>query len=110
MTWENNHHPPEATEEEEEKEEKPGYFSSSKLKKEFDSWRPFAQALRFEDRVIFNEMLNRVASSYAEAVESSGRGYDTEAVLMSTLLSQQKTIDWLTRVIEGLKEEKKDRD
>ncbi len=79
----------------------------AKLKKEIDSWRPFMEALRFEDRELFREITNRVAASYADAVEKAERGYDTEAVLMSILLSQQKTINWLAQLVEGLKKERK---
>ena len=76
-----------------------------RLKEEIDSWRPYAEALRKEDREIFREMLNRVAASYGEAIDLAERGYDTEAVMMSILLTQQKTINWLSNFVKKLKEE-----
>ncbi|MGI0080386.1 MAG: hypothetical protein ACRECH_12270 [Nitrososphaerales archaeon] len=80
---------------------------SRRLKQEVDSWRPYAEALRQEDRDVFREMMNDVARAYGEAVDLAERGYDTEAVMMSILLSQQKTINWLSNLARALREEKK---
>ena len=85
-------------------EEKPASVGR-RLKKEIDSWRPYAEALRKEDREIFREMLNSVAASYGEAIDLADRGYDAEAVMMSILLKQQKTINWLSNFLKRLKEE-----
>ena len=76
-----------------------------RLKEEIDSWRPYAEALRKEDREVFREMLNSVAASYGEAIDLADRGYDTEAVMRSILLTQQKTINWLSNFLKRLKEE-----
>jgi len=70
--------------------------SNSRVKREIDSWRPYVEALREEDRQIFREMMNSVSGSYREAIDNSERGYDTEALLMSIILNQQKTINWLS--------------
>jgi hypothetical protein len=79
--------------------------TAHRLKEEIDSWRPYAEALRKEDREIFREMLNSVAASYGEAIDLAERGYDTEAVMISILLNQQKTINWLSNFLKRLKEE-----
>jgi len=71
-----------------------------RLKEEIDSWRPYAEALRQEDREVFKEMMNGVAASYNLAIERAERGYDTEAVMMSILLNQQKTISWLSNLLK----------
>ena len=76
-----------------------------RLKEELDSWRPYAEALRQEDRDVFRNMLNEVAASYVEAVDRADRGYDTEAVMMSILLNQQKTINWLSGVLKRIRDE-----
>lgn len=76
-----------------------------RLKEEIDSWRPYAEALRKEDRETFREMMNTVAASYNQAIERAERGYDTESLLMSVLMSQQKTIDWLSSVLKKIREE-----
>ena len=87
-----------------EKEESPETVAR-RLKEEIDSWRPYAEALRQEDREMFREMMNSVAASYNQAIETAERGYDTEAVMMSILLNQQKTISWLSSVLKRIREE-----
>ena len=76
-----------------------------RLKQEIDSWRPYAEALRQEDRDIFREMMNSVAASYNQAIDRAERGYDTEAVMMSILLAQQKQINWLSCLARRLQQE-----
>jgi hypothetical protein len=76
-----------------------------RVKQEIDSWRPYAEALRQEDRQVLREMLNTAAASYCEAVERAERGYDTESLLMSIVLSQQKAINWLSNLAKRLREE-----
>ena len=83
------------------KEESPETVAR-RLKEEIDSWRPYAEALRKEDREVFREMMNTVAASYNEAIERAERGYDTEAVMMSILLNQQKTINWLSSLLKRM--------
>ena len=82
---------------------------SRRLKQEVDSWRPYAEALRKEDREVFRDMMNAVASAYGEAVDLAERGYDTEALMMSVLLDQQKTINWLSNLARRIREEKTER-
>ena len=84
------------------KEESPETVAR-RLKEEIDSWRPYAEALRQEDREMFREMMNSVAASYNQVIERAERGYDTETVIMSILLNQQKTISWLSQVVQKLK-------
>jgi hypothetical protein len=80
---------------------------SPRLKQEIDSWRPYAEALRQEDREVFREMMNDISAGYREAIDMAERGYDTEALMMSILLRQQKTIIWLSALAKRLQEEKK---
>jgi len=87
-----------------ENEESPGKVAR-RLKDEIDSWRPYADALRLEDREVFREMLNSVTASYTEAIDRAERGYDTESVMMSILLNQQKTIRWLAGTLKRMKED-----
>lgn len=76
------------------------------LKKELDSWRTYANELYNEDKTVFRDMMARIWPSYAEAIEKSGRGYTTEALLISILLSQQKTINWLLNRNKGMNKSK----
>ena len=80
---------------------------SRRLKQEIDSWRPYAEALRQDDREVFRDMMNEISSGYSEAIDMAERGYDTEALMMSILLKQQKTINWLANLARRLQEEKK---
>jgi len=82
-------------------------LTASRTKNEIDSWRPYIEALREEDRLIFRDMINSVSASYTEAIERSERGYDTESLLMSIVLSQQKTIAWLSSVLRRINDEQK---
>jgi hypothetical protein len=81
--------------------------ASRRLKQEIDSWRPYAEALRQDDRELFRDMMNEISSGYREAIDMAERGYDTEALMMSILLKQQKTINWLANLARRLQEEKK---
>lgn len=80
--------------------------SKSRLKQEVDSWRHYVEALRQEDREVFREMINSVSATYSEAIERAERGYDTESLLMSIILKQQKTISWLSNLAARCREEK----
>ena len=77
--------------------------TSSRLKREVDSWRSYAGALRQEDREVFRDMINVIALDYSEAVGLADRGYDTEAVMMSILLSQQKMINSLSNLAKRIR-------
>jgi len=79
----------------------------TRAKNEIDSWRPYVDALREEDRLIFRDMINSVAASYTEAIELSERGYDTESLLMRIILSQQKTITWLSSILSKIQAERR---
>jgi hypothetical protein len=76
----------------------------SKFMQELGTWRSFSYSLRKEDREVFNELVKN-ASRYADAVENSGRGYATEAFLVSLILSQRRMIQWLSKQIEKLERE-----
>jgi hypothetical protein len=80
-------------------------LSASRAKDEIDSWRPYVEALREEDRLVFREMINSVSASYAEAIERAERGYDTESLLMSIILNQQKTITWLSGLVRKIQDQ-----
>lgn len=75
------------------------------LQFEIESWRPFAKALRLEDRQLLNRMMEKIWP-LESAVESAKEGYETEAFLLALLILQQKTID---RLEEMLTEKKKRR-
>ena len=83
-----------------------GHETFPRLKRELDSWKKYSGELYNEDRDVFRQIVEKLWPSYAQAIERSGRGYTTEALLVSIILSQQRTIDWLSRSVEKLKLEK----
>lgn len=66
------------------------------LPREIESWKGYAQALRIEDRRIFQRMLER-CYRYAAAVNTKPEALSTEALLMSILLEQEKEIERLEK-------------
>ncbi len=74
------------------------------LKKELDSWRPFLDALREDDREVARKLLAR-CWKYVEAVESSGKPYLVEPFFFSVLLVQEERITALESELERLRKE-----
>jgi hypothetical protein len=74
----------------------------AKLKEEIDSWSLFVESLRLEDRELFKSMVQKIWA-YSDSVEICKNEHTTEALLLSILISQQKTINWLTNQIEMYK-------
>jgi hypothetical protein len=77
-------------------------LSDSEITEELDSWQRFADALRAEDRALFNEML-RLCYEYFPAIQARDSPFPTEALFMSVMLVQHKTIVWLAAEVEKLK-------
>ena len=80
-------------------------LSDAEIIEELDSWGRFADALRAEDRDLFKEML-RLCYGYFPAMQSRESPFASEALFMALLLVQHKTIVWLAREIEKMKEER----
>ena len=80
-------------------------LSDGEIIEELDSWRRFADALRAEDKTLFSEML-RLCYEYFPAIQARDSPFPTEALFMSLLLVQHKTIVWLAGEVERLKAEK----
>ena len=74
------------------------------LKEELESWRPFVEALRFEDRQVARDMMER-CTRYVEAVEASGKEYLTEPFLLSVLLGQERQLRAFEIELERLRGE-----
>jgi len=76
------------------------------LKEELESWRPFIEALGFEDRWVAREMLES-CWRYAEAIEQSGKDYLTEPFFLTVLLVQGRRLRGFEAEFEKLKAEAK---
>lgn len=79
-------------------------LSDAELVEELDSWAGFADALRSDDRELFREML-RLCYEYFPAIEARESPFPSEALFMSILLVQHKTIVWLAGEVERMKAE-----
>jgi len=80
-------------------------LSDTEIIEELDSWGRFADALRAEDRELFREML-RLCYEYFPAMQASESPFPSEALFMSLLLMQHKTIVWLVGEVEKMKVER----
>jgi hypothetical protein len=74
------------------------------FKEELESWRPFIEALRFEDRQVAREMMES-CWRYLEAVEQSGKDYLTEPFFLTVLLMQERRIRGFEGELQKLKAE-----
>jgi hypothetical protein len=80
-------------------------LSDGEIIEELDSWQRFADALRADDRAMFRDML-RQCYEYFAAIQARDSPFPAEAVFMSLLLVQHKTIVWLAAELEKLKADK----
>jgi len=65
-------------------------------------WTGFVRALRTDDRVAFEELMN-ACRSYASAAGAANRPIVIEAMFMSILLSHQKTLMKVENTLEKLR-------
>ena len=80
------------TKEEEEEEEQ----KNNVLIKEIESWGDFEYALREEDRILFNKMLNECKKEeYAKAFDAKGEYNSAESLFMALIFQQQEMISKL---------------
>ena len=77
------------------------------LRQELESWRPFVEALRLEDRQVARAMMEN-CWRYAEAIEASGKDYLTEPFFLALLLAQERKIRSAETLLEQLRAEVED--
>ena len=80
-------------------------LSDAEIVEELDSWLGFADALRADDRDLFREMM-KLSYEYFPAIQAKESPFPSEALFMSILLAQHKTIVWLISEIEKMKAER----
>ncbi len=80
-------------------------LTDAEIIEELDSWGHFAGALRSEDRELFKEML-RLCYEYFPTMQARESPFPSEALFMSLLLMQHKTIIWLAGEVEKMKAER----
>jgi hypothetical protein len=69
---------------------------------ELESWRRFGDALKGEDRELFTEML-RACYEYIPSMHAMASPFSAEALFMSLLFVQHKTITRMAGEIEELR-------
>ena len=73
------------------------------LESEIKKWEGFSKALRNDDREAFEQMMN-ACRNYASAASNATRPVLLEAMFMSILLAQQKTLMEIKRDLAHIKQ------
>ena len=71
---------------------------------EVESWKPFIDALRADDREVARSLMQR-CWRFEDAIESSGKSYLVEPFFLSLLVTQEEKIRWLESEMKRLAEE-----
>lgn len=79
-------------------------LTDGEIIEELDSWERFADALRGDDRALFKEMI-RLCYEYFPSIQARDSPFPAEAIFMSILLVQHRSIVWLAGEVERLKAE-----
>jgi hypothetical protein len=72
------------------------------IEREIKRWKGFLKALRADDKVAFEELMN-ACRCYASAAGAATRPIVTEAMFMSILLSHQKVLREIEATLEKIK-------
>ena len=70
------------------------------LEHEIQLWNGFARALRQDDRTVFEQLMD-TCKNYASAASNATRPVLFEAMAMTILLDQQKTINQLGKKLQA---------
>jgi len=77
-------------------------LSDKEVMEELESWKGFGDALKAEDRELFTEML-RQCYEYIPSMHAKASPFSAEALFMSLLFIQHKTIARMAGEIEELR-------
>ena len=73
----------------------------SRIIKEIESWRPFGEALRADDRELYRQMMQRCCE-YLPSMEVNAEPFPNDSLFMGLIFLQHRMIDELVRKIEKL--------
>ena len=76
-------------------------LGKSRIVKEIDSWRPFGEALRADDRELYRQMMQRCCE-YLPSMEVKAEPFPNDSLFMGLIFLQHRMIDELTKKIEKL--------
>jgi len=71
------------------------------LDHEIQRWSGFARALQQNDRIVFEQLID-ICKNYASAASNATRPVIFEAMAMTILLDQQKTINQLQKKLQAI--------
>ena len=71
------------------------------LEHEIQRWNGFARALRQDDRIVFEQLMD-ICKNYASAASNATRPVLFEAMTMTMLLDQQKIINQLQKKLQPI--------
>ena len=71
------------------------------LDHEIQRWNGFARALRQDDRIVFEQLID-ICKNYASAASNATRPVIFEAMAMTILLDQQKIINQLQKKLQAI--------
>jgi hypothetical protein len=76
-------------------------LGKSRVVREIESWRPFGEALRADDREMYREMMRRCCE-YLPSMEVKAEPFPNDSLFMGLIFLQHRMIDELTKKVERL--------
>jgi hypothetical protein len=76
-------------------------LGNSRIVKEIESWRPFGDALRADDRELYKQMMQRCCE-YLPSMEVKAEPFPNDALFMGLIFLQHRIIEQLTKKVEDL--------
>jgi hypothetical protein len=76
-------------------------FGKSRIVREIESWRPFGEALRADDRELYRQMMQRCCE-YLPSMEVNAEPFPNDSLFMGLIFLQHRMIDELTKKVEKL--------
>jgi hypothetical protein len=73
----------------------------SRIIKEIESWRPFGEALRADDRELYRQMMQRCCE-YLPSMEVNAEPFPNDSLFMGLIFLQHRMIEQLTDKVEKL--------
>ena len=71
----------------------------SRIIKEIESWRPFGDALRADERELYRQMMQRCCE-YLPSMEARDEPFPSDALFMGLIFLQHRIIERLAKKVE----------
>jgi hypothetical protein len=81
-------------------------LGKSKIVKEIDSWRPFGEALRADDRELYRQMMQRCCE-YLPSMEVKAEPFPNDSLFMGLVFLQHRMIGELVKKVEKLERKRR---